>query len=98
MLQYSDEQEASWIPEDILEHRKELRDRHANVNEAVGVDRFFLSYGLPPLPLFPSDVEPILEVFGWGDGRGTWGRQVFTDGSGLASGVRGLTRCVLGCS
>ena len=93
MLQERDEQDCSFLPPEILERRAEIIDQHANVNGAAGVECFYLSYGLPPLPPFPPDVEPSLEIFGWGDWSGAWGRRIFTDGSGLASGVAGLTRC-----
>ena len=88
MLQASEEQEYDFIPQDVLELRSTLRDAHSNLH---GIESFFLSYGLPPLPPFPGDVGPTLEVFGWGDWRGGWGRRVYTDGSGLVSSVIGLT-------
>ena len=78
------------MPDRVLEHRASLVERYQADN---GKDVVFLKYGLPPLPPFPEPVADSLPMMGWGDWRGTWGCRVYTDGSGLANSVPGLTRC-----
>eukprot|EP00959_Pyramimonas_sp_CCMP1952_P466607 9490241-Pyramimonas_sp.AAC.1 len=52
-----------------------------------GIETFYPSFGLPPLPLFPAAPASSQPVLGWGDWRGVRGRKVYTDGSGLASSL-----------
>ena len=78
-------------PDDVLEHREAMI---SNLSSPLdGIETFYLSYGLPPLPPFPAAPANSQPVLGWGDWRGVWGRKVYTDGSGYASATPGLTRC-----
>ena len=78
------------MPDNVLEHRASLVQSYQTDN---GKEAFFLNYGLPPLPPFPEPVADSLPTMGWGDWRGVWGPKVYTDGSGLANSMEGLTRC-----
>ena len=78
-------------PDDVLEHRAAMIDQHSTVLD--GMDTFYLSYGLPPLPPFPADPADHQPILGRGDWAGAWGNKVYTDGSGIAPSLPGLTRC-----
>eukprot|EP00959_Pyramimonas_sp_CCMP1952_P085872 1796304-Pyramimonas_sp.AAC.1 len=60
LLQGDPESDSALVPDDILEAREAIKNQHASVQ---GVECFFLSYGVPPCPPFPPDVEPTLEIF-----------------------------------